>query len=156
MQPHLKPLTRLTLALLSVLFSAWHLDALAQTSPVGLWKTIDDESKREKSLVRIGEADGALSGRIERLFHPEEPNPVCKQCSDERKDKPIVGLTILRHVRASADEPGVWTGGDILDPKNGKLYQVRLRPIDGGRALEVRGYIGFSLLGRTQTWIRVE
>lgn len=129
---------------------------LAQMTPVGLWKTIDDESKKEKSLVRIAEQNGVISGRIERLFNPETSDPVCTKCSDERKDRPLVGLTILRSVRANADEAGLWDGGDILDPKSGKLYKVRLRPTDGGRTLEVRGYVGFSLLGRTQTWVREE
>ncbi|HJV63515.1 MAG TPA: DUF2147 domain-containing protein [Albitalea sp.] len=130
----------------------------AQTlSPVGLWKTIDDATKKEKSLVRIVEAGGMLMGRIEKLIDPaEKADPVCDKCSDERKDKPVVGLTIIRNVKASADDHELWEGGDILDPGNGKVYRVRLKPIQNGKALEVRGYIGMPLLGRTQTWIRVE
>lgn len=132
--------------------------ASAQTlSPVGLWKTVDDATKKEKSLVRIVEVGGMLTGRIEKLIDPaEKPDPVCDKCSDERKDKPVVGLTIIRNVKPSADDRELWEGGDILDPGNGKVYKVRLKPAQGGKALEVRGYIGMPLLGRTQTWIRVE
>ncbi|PXW91883.1 uncharacterized protein (DUF2147 family) [Sphaerotilus hippei] len=127
--------------------------AWAQTSPVGLWKTIDDETKQEKSLVRIQEQAGVLSGRIEKLLDPARADAVCSKCSDERKDKPVAGMTILRGVKPAGDD---WEGGEILDPNNGKTYKVRLRPADGGRRLEVRGYIGTPLLGRTQTWQRVE
>jgi uncharacterized protein (DUF2147 family) len=125
-------------------------------SPVGLWKTIDDATKKEKSLVRVTESGGVLTGRVEKLLDTDKPDPICDQCTDERKDKPVLGLTILRNVKASADDRELWEGGDILDPANGKLYKVRLKPVQGGKALEVRGYVGMPLLGRTQTWIRVE
>lgn len=128
--------------------------AMAQVSPVGLWRTIDDETKTEKSLVRITDNAGVLSGKIEKITDPAKATAVCEKCTDERKDQPIQGMTIVRNVRAS--EPGVWEGGEILDPNNGKNYRVKLRPVDGGKQLEVRGYIGTPLLGRTQTWIRVE
>ena len=128
--------------------------AWAQNTPAGLWKTIDDESKKEKSLVRISEAGGVLTGRIEKLLDPEKQNAVCDKCSDDRKDKPIAGLEIIRGVKKS--EEALWDGGTILDPNNGKVYKVRLSPADGGKKLDVRGYIGAPLLGRTQTWIRVE
>lgn len=131
--------------------------AFAQATPVGLWKTFDDDARREKSLVRIAESDGVLSGRIERLLDPEDgPDPVCEQCSDERRGKPVLGMLILRNVRKRNDDAGVWEGGDILDPDDGQLYRVRLRPIDAGRRMEVRGYLGLPLLGRSQTWLRVQ
>jgi uncharacterized protein (DUF2147 family) len=133
------------------------LSAWAQTTPVGLWKTIDDETKKEKSLVRISESGGVFSGKIEKLLDPDtKPDAKCDKCSDERKDQPILGLSIIRHVKANADDPTLWDGGEILDPNNGKTYRVRLKPADGGKRLEVRGYIGAPLLGRTQTWHRVE
>ena len=139
-----------TLALTAV--SAW-----AQNTPVGLWKTIDDESKKEKSLVRITEAGGVFSGKIEKLLDPDtKPDAKCDKCSDERKDQPILGLPIIRNVKANANDATLWDGGEILDPNNGKTYKVRLKPADGGKKLEVRGYIGAPLLGRTQTWHRVE
>lgn len=131
--------------------------ALAQSSPAGLWKTVDDASKKEKSLVRITDTGGVLSGKIEKLLDPGDgPAPVCDECTDERKNQPVVGLTIIRNVKPNADDKALWEGGDILDPGNGKVYKVRLKPVQGGKALEVRGYIGMPMFGRSQTWIRVE
>jgi uncharacterized protein (DUF2147 family) len=128
--------------------------AWAQTSPVGLWKTIDDDGKTEKSLVRIVEAGGALLGKIEKIFDPAKQDSKCDKCSDERKDKPVLGMTILRNVKQDADDKELWTGGEILDPNNGKTYKTRLKPVDGGKRLEMRGYIGPFF--RTQVWHRVE
>jgi uncharacterized protein (DUF2147 family) len=129
--------------------------AFAQSTPVGLWKTIDDDGKTEKSLVRISEQGGTLVGSIDKLLDPKaEPNAKCDKCADDRKDKPVVGLQIIRGVKADGD--GVWAGGEILDPNNGKTYKTRLKPVDGGKRLEVRGYIGAPLFGRTQTWVRAE
>jgi len=131
--------------------------AFAQPTPVGLWKTIDDETKKEKSLVRITQTDGVIVGHIEKLLDPStKPDAVCEKCSDERKDQPIVGLQIIRNVKKNADDPQLWDGGRILDPNNGKDYRVRLKPVEDGTKLEVRGYIGAPLLGRTQVWQRVE
>lgn len=127
--------------------------ALAQATPAGLWKTIDDDGKTEKSLVRISEAGGAFSGKIEKIFDASKQNAVCEKCTDERKDKPVIGMTILRNLR-EGDEKGVWEGGEILDPNNGKTYKTRLKPIEGGKKLEMRGYIGPFY--RTQVWVRVE
>jgi uncharacterized protein (DUF2147 family) len=126
----------------------------AQMTPVGLWKTIDDDGKTEKSLVRISEKGGVLSGVIEKIFDPTKQDSKCDQCTDERKDKPALGMTIIRNVRQDADDKGLWSGGEILDPNNGKTYKTRLKPVDGGKTLEMRGYIGF--LYRTQVWHRVE
>ncbi len=133
---------------------ALHAAALAQATPVGLWKTIDDETKTEKSLVRIVESGGVLGGKIEKLLDPARQNDVCDKCSDERKGKPIVGLSIIRNAKQDGEDKSVWTGGEILDPNNGKTYRLRLKPLDGGKQLEVRGYIGPFF--RNQTWIRVE
>ncbi|HMR69192.1 MAG TPA: DUF2147 domain-containing protein [Rubrivivax sp.] len=129
--------------------------AFAQATPVGLWKTIDDETKAEKSYVRISEADGVLSGRIEKLLDPKKQDSKCDKCTDSRKDQPVLGMTILEGVKKDGDD-NTWAGGTILDPNNGKVYKVQMSPKDGGKALDVRGYIGMPLLGRTQTWLRVE
>jgi len=129
--------------------------AAAQNTPVGLWKSIDDETKTEKSLVRITEAGGTLTGKIEKLMDPTKQDAKCDKCSDARKDQPVLGMTIITGVRAGSDKT-LWEGGEILDPNNGKTYKVRIKPIDGGKKLEVRGFIGAPMLGRTQTWIRVE
>ena len=135
---------------------AIHGAAFAQATPVGLWKTIDDETKKERSLVRISEAGGVFSAKIEKLLDPTKQESKCDKCSDERKDQPILGMTIVKNVKQSADDKGLWEGGEILDPNNGKTYKVRMKPVDGGKALEVRGFIGAPMLGRTQTWLRVE
>ena len=127
---------------------------LAQATPVGLWKTIDDETKIEKSLVRITETGGVLNGKIKKLLDPaSKQDAVCEKCSDERKDKPVLGMTLLRNARADAANE-VWEGGDILNPNNGKAYRLRLEPLDSGKRREVRGYIGPFY--RNQQWIRVE
>jgi len=139
----------LTLALSSVC-------AMAQMTPIGLWKTIDDDGKTEKSLVRITDSGGVLSGAIEKIFDVAKQDAKCDKCADDRKDKPVLGLTIIRNVRQDGDDKGLWDGGDILDPKEGKVYKTRLKPADGGKKLEVRGYIGAPLFGRTQVWQRVE
>ena len=128
------------------------LGAQAQMSPVGVWKTIDDETKAPKALVRITEANGVVSGKIDKLLAADaKPDAKCDKCEDDRKDKPIVGMEIIRDVKKDDD---VWGGGTILDSAKGKVYKTRLKPIDGGKKMEVRGYIGFFY--RTQVWERVE
>ncbi|WP_157270178.1 DUF2147 domain-containing protein [Azohydromonas aeria] len=138
------------LAVAAVPAAAWAQPA----TPVGLWRTIDDATGQPKSLVRITESGGVLSGRVEQVLDPAKADSRCDACSDERKGQPVLGMTVLRNVRQ--EEPGQWGGGDILDPNNGKVYKVRLRPEDGGSRLGVRGYIGLPALGRSQTWQRVE
>jgi uncharacterized protein (DUF2147 family) len=131
--------------------------AQAQATPAGLWKTIDDATKKEKSLVRIVDNAGVYSGKIEQLLDPtSKADAVCDKCTDERKDKPILGMTIITGVKQSASAADIFDGGHILDPNDGKVYKVRLSPTDGGKKLDVRGYIGMPMLGRTQTWLRVE
>jgi uncharacterized protein (DUF2147 family) len=133
------------------------LAAHAQMSPVGLWRSIDDESKQPKAEIRITQtASAGLSGVVERALQ-NNPNtdPNCNLCTDDRKDKPKIGMEIIRGGQ-QVDGKAVWEGGKILDPENGKNYSLRLTPIDGGKKLEVRGYIGAPMLGRTQTWIRVQ
>ncbi len=127
-------------------------DAKAQ-SPVGLWRNIDDETKQPKALVRITDRDGVYDGRIEKIL-TEKTDAVCDLCTDERKNQPVQGMQIIDGMRASADDPGLYEGGHILDPNNGKVYRSRMRVVDGGERLEVRGYIGAPLFGRTQTWVR--
>ena len=121
-------------------------------SPVGTWKTIDDETHQPKAIVAIAERGGALDGKIVKLFRQpgEDPAPRCKECTGERHDQPVLGMTILWNLHRDGDS---WEGGEILDPENGKTYRCKLRVGDDGN-LEVRGFIGFSLLGRTQVWER--
>lgn len=129
---------------------------LAEPTPVGLWQTFDDDSGKANSLVRITDHDGILDGRIEKLLDPDDSaNAVCARCPDERRNQRLLGMVILRNVRKAASAR-TWEGGDILDPEDGRIYRVRLVPSPDGRRLEVRGYIGTPLLGRSQTWLRVE
>ena len=140
---------------IAALLSLAAASALAQMSPVGVWKTIDDETKKEKSLVRITDSNGVFSGRIEKLLDPAtKPDEVCEKCTDDRKDKPVLGMTIMRGVKQNVDDPTVYDTGHILDPNNGKSYRVRIKPVDGGKKLEMRGYIGPFY--RTQVWQRIE
>lgn len=123
----------------------------ADDTPVGTWKTIDDATGKAKSLVTITEADGKLQGKVVKLFDPSKPNPTCEKCEGPRKDQPILGMQILWGVARDGDR---WDGGQILDPEKGKVYGVKLTLADHGRKLNVRGFLGVSLLGRTQTWLR--
>jgi len=126
-----------------------------QASPAGLWKTIDDHTGKPASLVRITEHNGEFEGKIEKLFRApdEEADPKCDKCEGMRKDQPVVGMTILTGMKQDGDH---YDGGHILDPANGKVYHATMSLEDGGRKLDMRGYIGIPLIGRTQTWLREE
>lgn len=146
-------LTRFALALSGLTLSSalW-----AQASPAGSWLTYDDKTGEPTSHVRVSEVDGSLSGAIEKILDPAKADAKCNHCEDERKDQPILGLVIFNNVKVKDDAPLTWDGGDILDPKNGKVYKVRIRLVDDGKTLEVRGYKGSPMFGRTQLWHRVE
>jgi uncharacterized protein (DUF2147 family) len=125
----------------------------SRTSPVGRWKTVDDATNRVKSLVVIWEENGKLYGKIEKLIDPDpqDPHPRCVRCDGEMKGRPLVGLRILWDFRKDGDQ---WSGGKVLDPDNGRVYKCYLAVEDGGDKLKVRGFIGFSFVGRTQYWLR--
>jgi len=144
----------LTLSLLAAI-AATPLAMAQDGSPVGLWKTIDDASGKPTALIRITEQQGELQGKIEKLFRApnEDQNPRCVQCTDARKDQPIVGMTIVSGLKKTGDE---YTGGEILDPKNGKIYKSKLTVREGGKKVEVRGFIGMPMFGRSQMWLRQE
>lgn len=129
--------------------------AFAQT-PVGLWQTIDDVTKKPKAHVRLTEEAGAVRGVIILGLDPnDKPDAVCELCSDERKGKPLTGMTIVRNLRKEKSGE-TWSGGDILDPNNGKVYRAQITPSADNKTLAVRGYIGSPLFGRTQIWQRIE
>ncbi|AFK52888.1 DUF2147 domain-containing protein [Tistrella mobilis] len=119
----------------------------------GLWRTIDDETGKPRSLVRISERDGRWYGRIEKLFREpgEDPDPVCHECTDTRAGQKITGMEILTGLVRDGLS---YEGGEILDPKNGEIYDAKMTLSPDGNTLEVRGFIGLSLFGRSQTWIR--
>jgi uncharacterized protein (DUF2147 family) len=122
-------------------------------SPTGLWQTIDDKTGQPKALVQIvQDGDGTLTGKIlTGLGNNDDPNRRCTACTDSRKDQLMKGMTIINGMKSDGD---TWDGGQILDPENGKLYKCKMHLDDSGQKLVVRGYIGVSLLGRSQTWIR--
>ena len=142
-------------ALAAIIFVAISAPAWAQMTPEGLWRNIDDKSGEAKAEIRIqGNSAGVLTGVLEkRLAKDAKPDDLCKECSDERKNQPILGLEIIRGAQ-KAEGKDVWEGGKILDPENGRNYTLRMTPVEGGKKLEVRGSIG--PFGRTQTWIRIQ
>ena len=126
--------------------------ALAQTSPVGLWNTISDKDGKPTAVVEIRQVNNELSGVVRQLLvAADSTDSLCSKCSGARHMQRIVGMEILWHLRPDGDH---WSGGEILDPENGKTYRATMMLADGGRKLVVRGYIGLPLFGRSQTWIR--
>lgn len=126
-----------------------------ESTPVGRWKTVDDVTGKVNSIVVIREKNDTLDGEIEKLVDPDpgDPYPRCLRCDGEMKGKPLIGLRILWNLRKDADQ---WSGGKILDPDTGKVYRCAIALEDGGKKLKVRGFMGFSILGRTQYWLRAQ
>lgn len=118
----------------------------------GRWKTIDDETGQAKSIVEIYEKDGKVYGKVVEILNPAKKNAKCTKCKGADKDKPIEGLVIIKGLTKDGDE---YTDGDILDPNKGKTYSCTIK-LDGKDKLNVRGYMGISMLGRSQTWHRVK
>ena len=131
--------------------------AIAQTADpaIGTWKTIDDKTNQPASLIKIEEINGTLEGTIIKTFPRPNETPLtnCNLCKDELKDKPIIGLKIMSGLKQ--EKPGFWSGGKILDPKEGEYYKVKVSTEDG-KKMDVRGYIGVPMLGRTQIWYKAE
>ena len=125
----------------------------AQTppTPVGTWHTVDEKTGQPRGIVEIVERNGVLTGIIRGTLVPGEPEGLCDKCPGDRRNQPITGLEMIRNVRRDGN---TWGGGELLDPDNGKTYRIKLTPSPDGRTLEVRGFIGISLFGRTQTWRR--
>ena len=150
---HLKGSGALALILAAALVTS---GALAEsTSPIGLWKNIDDASGKPRALIRIAESNGTLQGKIEKVFPgpSEDRNPKCEKCEGALKNVPVIGLVILSGLKKDGAE---YTGGKILDPDNGKVYSAKIQMTDAGKKLNVRGYVGVSMLGRSQIWLRQE
>lgn len=123
----------------------------ASNSAVGSWKTVDDKTGKEKARIEITESGGELQGRIVELYHPSKPDPLCEKCEGERHNQPITGMVMLWDMKKDGD---AWSGGRILDPESGKVYTAKMSLSENGQVLNVRGFIGVSLLGRTQQWHR--
>ena len=130
--------------------------SFAQMTPVGTWHSIDDKTGEAKAEIQIVDKDGALSGRVVKSLR-NDPNAkkTCDECKDDRKGQNIIGMEIVRGVKPDASGENLWaSGGKILDPENGKDYTVKMVPQEGGKKLQVRGYIGPFY--RTQTWLRAQ
>ena len=128
----------------------------AQMTPVGSWHSIDDKTGEARAEIQIVEKDGVLSGRIiKSLRNDPTAKKICDECKDDRKDQAIIGMEIIRGVKHEPLAEFLWAGGGkILDPENGKEYTVKMVPQEGGKKLQVRGYIGPFY--RTQIWQRVQ
>lgn len=125
--------------------------AVAQSSPTGRWKTIDDETGQAKSIVEITRgSNGTFSGRIVELLAPSRPNPTCDKCKDDRKDKPITGMEIIRGMKADGAS---WSGGTILKPDEGKVYKSKMELVEDGAKLKVSGCVAF--ICKSQLWERI-
>ena len=121
----------------------------------GDWKTIDDKTGAARSVVRIQAKGSEWEGVLHQRLDPNaQPDARCTACPGDRKDQPLQGLTLIRGLKAHAEEAGVWEGGTILDPESGTEYRLKVRLTAQGQQLEVRGYVGVPLLGRTQVWLR--
>lgn len=124
----------------------------------GYWRTIDDVTGKPKAIIKISESeDHTLTGKILKIFPRPgyDQNEVCAACEGDKHNQRIVGMTVMNHVKADPDNQNLYTKGSILDPKNGKTYHCNVLLTQGGQQLEVRGYLGIPLFGRSQTWVRV-
>lgn len=137
-------------AIWTLLFSFMAILSMQAQSVVGKWKTIDDETGKAKSIVEITEKNGIYYGKVIEILSKKK-DAKCEKCAGERKGKPIKGLTIITGMKKEGKE---YSGGKILDPVSGKEYKCIIK-LNGDNKLDVRGYVGVSALGRTQTWIRM-
>ena len=139
--------------ILGVFLFVSYSNAQSIDSVLGIWKTIDEKTNQPSSLIRLDEKNGELIGTVTELIPTPGETLVthCNLCKDDRKGKPITGMVIMKGLKKSS--PGVWSGGEILDPEEGEIYKVKITLVND-KTLDVRGYIGIPLLGRTQTWVR--
>ena len=118
----------------------------------GKWKTIDDKTGETKSVVDIFENNGKVYGKIIEIIDATRRNKKCEKCEGTDKNKPVLGLVIIKGLTKDDDE---YNGGKILDPESGNIYKCILK-LSSKDKLEVRGYMGFALIGRSQTWVRIK
>ncbi|MGC2459915.1 MAG: DUF2147 domain-containing protein [Steroidobacteraceae bacterium] len=149
----LRQIQRLIFVALACLSAICAASAVDLSSPTGWWQPIDEKTGKPQGLIRIYEERGLFFGRMEPSSPSDDASKRCSRCTDERRNQPIIGLVLLRNMRLQGDEH---VGGDILDPDTGRIYGCKFRLADGGRKLIMRGFIGLSLFGGSQTWQRVE
>lgn len=144
----------LSLAFILTLNSAFGATANLQ-SPVGYWRTIDDQTHQPSSVVQITESNNKLYGRIVKIYpkNGNKSDSICSKCPGDLHNKPVLGMTFMWDLVKDNDG---WGKGKIMDPKTGKIYKCQIHLTDNGTKLQVRGFIGISLIGRTQTWERLE
>lgn len=141
--------------LMLIAASSW---AIPINSPIGYWKTIDDVTHVPKSILELSlDENENLQGNVVKIFsHPgNDQSDLCIACKGRKHNKPILGMTLLERLQPNPKNPGEWSNGKITDPANGKIYHCFLRVADNGQQLNIRGYVGIPLFGRSQTWIRV-
>ena len=126
--------------------------SLSAQTVFGKWNSFDEETNEIESVIEVYEKDGKAYAKIIKITDPERQDATCFKCKGKRKDQPILGMDILTGLKKKDDE---WSGGKILDPKNGKEYKCYIKLLDDN-TLKLRGYIGFSLLGRTAIWKRAQ
>jgi uncharacterized protein (DUF2147 family) len=149
MTREIKKMKKITLAL-GLLASAVFAHAADPLNGT-VWKTIDDQTKQPKALVKFTEQkDGSLSASIQSVLTPGEENS-CKKCEGTYHNKSLKGVTIVNGLK---NVNGAYEGGTILDPKSGKTYKLKGKIAEGGKKLELRGFVGVAALGRNQTWVR--
>ncbi len=140
--------------LIASMLATLSMAAAAQATPAGLWRSFDEKTSEPTAEIRITDTGGVLNGKIEKRLLPNvKPDELCTECSDDRKDKPKLGLEIIRGAKKAADAE-VWQGGKLLDPSSGRSWTLKMTPIDGGKKMEVRG--SFGPFGRTQIWTRIQ
>ncbi|MDH3708813.1 MAG: DUF2147 domain-containing protein [Cyclobacteriaceae bacterium] len=118
---------------------------------LGQWSTVDDQTREVKSVVEIYTKKGQVFGKVVAISDPQQQEATCSECDDKdpRKNQPIIGMEIIKGLKKVEN---AWTNGEILDPENGKVYKCKIWVENG--SLVVRGYLGFTWLGRSQTWAK--
>jgi uncharacterized protein (DUF2147 family) len=144
-------MSRVVLAVMVLLAAATPWADAAGLSPAGNWRTFDDRTGKERGMVHIDDAGGVVTGRVLSTLDPAEADHVCDKCDDDRHGQKLIGLEIIRGMRPDGDG---WSDGHVLDPETGGIYRGKMHLEDGGQKLVLRGYLGISLFGRSQTWVR--
>lgn len=142
------------LVLMSVIMAVSAVSFAADQLDGSVWKTIDDKTGNPRATVKFTETNGTLSATIQSLLDKNAVK-VCGKCTGSLKNKPVVGLTVVHGLKASSSDKNTYENGNILDPKSGKTYNLKGALSDNGRTLNLRGYMGVSILGRNQVWQRI-
>jgi uncharacterized protein (DUF2147 family) len=125
-------------------------------SPEGLWQTFHPLNGLPRSHIRLEIEEGVLRGRIERITLPTDKlHPTCDWCEGDFRNAAFLGMIILDGLQQAASNPNIWSGGRVLDPDSGRVYEARIRLEPDGRSLQLRGYSGSVILGRSERWVRL-